>query len=275
MFDESHIYDLAFQSPDRKLGTAPELIFIINRLHLPELQQRLWRITYTSQATAERYHKGAHVLFTLPEPDLFGNKEFGYGRCGYYTEEGNDVWLRIQLGPGDRTYHCALTIHMLTQALGAPFDTVVPSNQGQQFMLETLADNFRTQGWGHQVGGYLCEPVIAWLQTYAKNEGAEGEWGSVPLPAVVLKAMRETWYTTNTGKGRSWASDIRGYIRASGHFTLICFGNACDLALYPEQPTHVGCEFSYVGCHNLDTAWQQLTLLAGMAKLCELARSSD
>ena len=30
-----------------------------------------------------------------------------------------------------------------------------------------------------------------------------------------------------------------------------------------------------LGCHNLDTSDQQLTLLAGLAKLAELARSDS
>lgn len=57
---------------------------------------------------------------------------------------------------------------------------------------------------------------------------------------------------------------------------LGCFGNACDIDIYPDH-TCGEMDEPYVrfSCHNLDTAAQQMTLLAGLAKLCELARAEE
>ena len=86
------------------------------------------------------------------------------------------------------------------------------------------------------------------------------------------EAMRQVYGTVAPSEVREYAEDCCARIGAEGRFYLTCFGNACDLAIYPdsdhsdreESPTN----FS---CHNLDTVFQQLTLLAGFAVLQELA----
>lgn len=64
---------------------------------------------------------------------------------------------------------------------------------------------------------------------------------------------------------------FRAYIHDRGRITLDCPGDACGVYVPPEEFWHGnrGREFS---CHNTDTPFQQLTLLAGLAALHDKAR---
>ncbi len=55
----------------------------------------------------------------------------------------------------------------------------------------------------------------------------------------------------------------------------MCPGDACDVSIYPDQiyGDALGTKSVRFACHNLDSAAQQITLIAGIAKLCELARN--
>jgi hypothetical protein len=54
----------------------------------------------------------------------------------------------------------------------------------------------------------------------------------------------------------------------NGRIYLSCPGNACDILMEPYNfNTKSGGEIS---CHNVDSAFQQITLLVGLAKLCDL-----
>jgi hypothetical protein len=127
---------------------------------------------------------------------------------------------------------------------------------------------------GHAVGGWLSVEIMGWLRHYAAaNTQVNNVAGMHP---EVIRAMQAAWHAMSTPNLKRFTGprDIYGWIQTSGAFSLNCFGNACDLSVYPDQ-VHEGddgpTEFS---CHNLDSADQQLTLLAGLAKIYELARAS-
>jgi hypothetical protein len=93
------------------------------------------------------------------------------------------------------------------------------------------------------------------------------------VPAVVT-AMRHAWRATARESWQEYVDECKGRIFQRGAFILDCFGNACDVGVYPsefrtDETSHT------ISCHNLDTAEQQLTFLAGLAKLCELTREDN
>ena len=275
--DQSHSYDLSFVAPKRRPHSAPEIVFIIDERHLPEVVDRLHTIRQRYVSYADAYLGTSTIDFTLPSTDLFGNKEFGYQNCGYWTQGHGKVYFHLQLQPFPWTHYCSLTMFLLTRALGFPFEQEPSSNQTQHVQLTTMSEIGRSGGYGHAVGGIISENVIDWLKSYAKDMSTgPNVHQSAPLPPAVLSALRSTWHNVAGEQIKQYAgaSHIYGWVRDTGAFSMVCFGEACDLSIYPDQWLDEGCEIVEFGCHNLDSAEQQLTLVAGFAKLCQLARDS-
>lgn len=276
--NQTHIYDLAFVSPKRRPRTSPEIVFIIDERHLPEVVDRLQKVTERFSDFINRYLNEDSSHLTLPIPDLFGNKDFGYGKCGYWTLEDGRVHFHLQLRPYPWTHYCSLTIFALTKALGFPFDTVTGTNRQQDVELMTLCELGRSSGYGHAVGGHLSSTVHEWLKKYAKGEEKiRGIIEVAPMHPEVIQAQQATWHAISTEHKRKYASrsHIYGWMRDSGAFSLNCFGNACDLSVYPDSWLDREDGPIELRCHNLDNSDQQLTLLAGLAKICQLARESS
>lgn len=274
---QTHIYDLAFVSPKRRPRTAPEIVFSINEQHLDEAIDRLHKTSARFFTYANDYLGGDTVAFSLPVPDLFGNKEFGYRNCGYWTKQEGQIHFRLPLRQHPWTQYCSLTIFMLTNALGFPFEKSVGRNRQQDATLMVSCIRNRPAGYGHATGGWLSTNVHQWLKDYAKQEMQSlGLTHGAPMHPAVIKAMQEAWRAVSPPDTWKYGKkDIWGGVRDSGAFTLSCFGDACDLSVYPDTWLDEGCESIELGCHNLDHSTQQLTLLSGLAKICQLTRESS
>lgn len=277
--DRAHTYDLAFVAPKRRPRTAPEIVFIINERYMPEVVERLHKLTGRFFGYANAQLGEDNAGFMLPIPDLFGNKEFGYRNCGYWTTEDGEVHLRLQLRPYPWTLCCSLSIFMLVRALGFPFEEGCrQSNRVQDVALLTNADRY-SGGYGHAVTGWISGDILGWLKDYAKNKVRElGIMEAAPMHPDVIRAQQAAWHAISNPEMKKYAGKcyIHGWVRDSGAFTMNCFGDACDLSVYPDQISEGEMRRSVeLGCHNLDNADQQLTLLAGLAKICQLARESS
>lgn len=281
--DQTLTYDLAFVGPSRRPRTAPEIVFIIDERHLPETVDRLHFLHGRFYDYINKYLGKDEATLALPIPDLFGRREFGFAKCGYWTIEDGKVWFRMQLRPYPWTHYNALTIFLLTKSLGATFTNEAESNQEQDVSVMTITELGRTAGYGHATGGWLSARVIEWLRTYAKaNQQPMGIISdAAPMHPEVIRAQQAAAGAMIIERKygyRASSRQIYGWIRTSGAFSMNCYGDACDLGVYPDQihddgdPMHHSVE---LGCHNLDNADQQLTLLAGLAKICQLARESS
>ena len=269
MFNTSQLYELSFVSP-RRSRTKPAIVFTLKAEYLDEVCQRLHTLAQRCQKYADNYCS-TEVMFSPLARDIFGNIEFGYGRCGFVIIEDGEARLYIELRGADHAPHSALTISLLATALCLPIEGTHASNQIQQIDIQTRCDS-KAHVYGHAVGGYVSSRLRKWLR--AEGEKATGE--HAPLPPPVVKAMQETWKAVSGTTYRKSREGCGGSISKDGRFLLVCPGNACDLAIYPDQVFRGGSELPVrFSCHNLDTAIQQLTLLAGLAKLCELARSEE
>jgi hypothetical protein len=271
MFDQAHQYDLAFVPGVETTKQPPEIVIIISKQDLLEVQERLRVLSNRAKDGVARYLHPAQAQFVLSS-NQDGNYEFGYEGCGYWTEDDDSIWMRIRIGSGQTIFHSTLTLCLLILAVEIPFLETKEGNRRQQTNLYLSADRYNP--YGHAIGGFLDESVVLWLGEYAKNNGAGSD--STEMPPEVIKAMQETWCAMYQPKDsfRKWLKDIRGTVRPTGHFYLECFGNACDLSVYPENRIEPGCEVVTLSCHNLDSAGQQLTLMAGLAKICEMARNN-
>ena len=268
---QTHQFDLSFVVPS---GTqiSSEIVFSINQKHLPEVTSRLEKMTkrFTEYATA--YLGDQTDGFTMFQSDLFTNN-FGYNECDYLTTQDNVVHLRIRLHSDLDKYNCSLTIFMLLRALGYPIEDIVQSNQHQVIEIMTTAAH-EPLGYGHATGGTLSSSVIEWLRSYALDMSKLNRGDMAPLPPEVLLAMQTAWKAVTKKEQHQYAerSHLHGWVRDTGAFSMVCFGDACYLSVYPDEVSHGLGEVVQLSCHNLDLSEQQLTLLAGLAKICELAR---
>ena len=271
---QAHTYDLAFLFPYGKLRPVPEIVSIINKKYLPETLSRLHdlRVDYGEYINA--YINQDEAYLSLLTPDLFGYREFGFGSCGYATFKDGKVYLHLPLRPHPWTQYVSLTIFLLTKALGYPFKDHPPNNRQQDLILSTMAE-FRSGGYGHAVGGWVFESILNWLRQYAqKNDSPSSD--RIPLHPRIIRAQKVTLRAISSSEidTRMIKHDICGWVRHSGAFTLNCPGNACDLSVYPsgldEDSNH-----AQLSCHNLDSAEQQIILLAGLSQICQLARESS
>jgi hypothetical protein len=267
---QTHTYDLAFRTAKEVRKRHPEIIFIIKEQYLESLYERLAKLNPRYMSFAHTYFDGRCDSFVSPKTDLLGG--FGYGDCGYVTIQNEDAWLHIPLRSGNQTLEATYTIHFLSDALLAPFEEERESNRDQQVFLETTADRYRAAGWGHMLGGHVGPSFVMWLKRYGENNK---DGPTAPLPPAVLNAMHVTWNSVAGDTLKKYHDEIRGEITPHGRFWMKCFGNACDIAIYPEEHIDESCEYVRFACHNLDWPSQQLTLLAGLAKLCELARQEE
>lgn len=261
MYNELHTYDFSFVAPDRVRRTKPQLVFTIHREHLPEVVKRLH--TLASRWREDSYLEAA-TEFTLPLPDMFGRVEFGYGRCGLVTSEGQRLSLRLELSQ-EKLFHLTATIHLLTVALSLPF-SVKLSNRQQPVSISTNCTMNSIHG--HMVGGYVSAEVHAWLFKKVRQL-KEPAW-SKPGPRPIVRAMKQAWRAVTLKEDHRWSTSCHVRFTRDGRFILECLGDACDLAIYPDSLGVRGSPIEF-GCHNLDQARQQITLLAGLAKLCDLA----
>lgn len=266
MYNTSELYQLSFVSPSRRPRTGPQIVFTVKTKHLDEINDRL-RIRVTRYREHAEKYCSPETIFTYPVPDLFGHLEFGYGSCGLITIEDDYAHMRIELGSGERLLQCTLTIHLLTQVLADPMDDSHETNRPQQ--TEFLTSCEIVDFHAHAVGGHVSGAFMAWLREQGKQENSAAV-------TDVVRSMRQVWKAITRRKFHKWTKECDARIYSDGRFTLTCPGNACDLSIYPDSlygdVDKFGVQFS---CHNLDTADQQIILLAGFAKLCELARKSE
>lgn len=213
-------------------------------------------------------------VFTFPFPDLFGKRGFGYRSCGYVTVDAGKAYFRLPLRPYPWTYRTALTISLLTKVLRSLVTKDQWNGSNQDMILMVLCDRGKAGGHGHALGGFVSQRVLAWVKSYAEKTN---DRDSIAIHPAIIQAEQATWHTINPPDMQKYASrfNIRSKAYQSGAFILTCFGDACDVGVYPSNYSGNEAGLITLDSHNLDTDCQQLTLLAGLAKLCQLVRSSS
>lgn len=259
-----HTYDLLFEDSNCSPLKAPTLGFAIAAANKEELDERLTRLAAQDEQRAAKYFEEL-VQFERPTQDLTGNSCFGYGNCSIASTVNDTLVLRIVVTP-ESLSSAVRNVHLLTEALTVPFEHT--RGGYQQIDVDTICTNI-VVGCGHAVTGHVYDDFVRWLVQYGKRFDTPRE--RYQLPQSVLAGMRDMEHILSKGfmiplDGESYG----GWITSSGQFVLRCIGDACDLSMDDEP--HVGDEsFGEFSCHNLDSAMQQMILLAGLATLYELA----
>lgn len=261
MFDIPHTYDLSFVSEQGMI----HIVFTIPKELRDKFVERVSLLTTRYEDYAHSYCE-SEVSFALFLPTLFETK-FGYEECGSVVEDDMNIHTYVALGPYPRAKHCALTIHVITSALLETEVQPIP-DRPQQACIQTVCNDGDMNG--HAMGGDISPQLLQWIQKHIPEEEAHAR-----VPGEVVTAMQTAWQCI-TQKEIAFPDEFWGMLHSKGRFALGCPGDACDIAIYPDQMYSAALDMpSPFGCHNLDTAQQQLTLLAGLAKLCELARKEE
>ena len=262
------VYGLSYV-PSTEIS-VPELCIWVSRNAWPHIEQRLSASRYDYEIL-EQYLGGTANYTWGAEPQLvFDTRRtpFGFNSCGFFTEEGRDLRVRIPVLPNSQSQIC-LTLFEFLNAANAllPVDFVM-LDPDQFYWINSMC---RHDLHGHSVGGYIFPTFFGWLR--AKGKGPNDL-------TFVVEAMRDVYshlrkFTSDRERRETFKLiryDFRAGLSTDGRFHMACPGNACDLSIYPEHLRHneVWSEF---GCHNLDTAAQQLTLLSGLAALSDMART--
>ena len=128
----------------------------------------------------------------------------------------------------------------------------------QLMTIHTVCLN-QTQHAG-ELGGELSIPLMNWLKYFENDQ----------IFTTVIDSMRRAYYAM-FGETAVERCEVRAYMHDHGRLSIDCPGDrtgifiCCTESLKPEK----GNEFM---SHNVDTCAQQLTLLVGLASLCDLAR---
>jgi hypothetical protein len=114
---------------------------------------------------------------------------------------------------------------------------------------------------GGSLGGMFSIPLVRWLSRVRVNTQLEKVENA--MKAAYNRMLGYRRYHRNDF--RVWLADNQGWLNIS------CPGDACGLhpADHYRSAHKEGYDFA---CHNVDSPMQQLTLIAGLAALCDLVR---
>lgn len=243
--DTGRIYGLSFHARSTASGKRiPEILFTVSfaRIANPDLRERLRQL---------------------------GEEESLFTKCGRYHEENETGNYRFALSARYREAS-AEVIGVLVRMLQAPLF--------EKYQREESADSLQlfsvlmAPKW---LSGYVFPTWRHWLTRTGQAADAKREKSrySGALPAEVTTAMRQTWQAIAVREWKRYRTECSARIRDDGRFMLGCFGNACDIAIYPDNDDGAETDEAYseYSCHNLDCSTQQLTLLAGLAALHDVA----
>lgn len=203
------------------------------------------------------------VCFIAKIPPLFEN----VGLCDYCKGSGN--FLGSQCFFCDNTgrnynqcyvqgYELSASLNLIMQA--ALTITEQSKNNQSQLISIMLETGDRPSA---DIEGELSSILVNWL---AKNSiRFEKEFAP-----KIITAMAKVYKKLHPNYRLVHKSGFRAVLHNDWHLLLDCPGNACGInALDPngDGNKNAGYKFS---CHNVHSVVQQLTLLAGLIKLCDL-----
>ncbi len=217
----------------------------------------------------------SRVQRELDLPDAFipqtSDREWGFGPVISQIERNNSDWItfRSSMPKSEGEYKMDWDkLRALSATLAIFFDYlngVEPADSNIPH-LATIRLSLRSRST-HMHGAPISvrvEPALArWAQnnTNTKNEGA------------VLKTMKEAYYRMTGEKKRKYEDlDFRVNINPPRKILLDCPGDACGLGFNYGTSIEKGPDASYdLTPHNTDSPIQQITLLAGVAKIVSIA----
>lgn len=131
----------------------------------------------------------------------------------------------------------------------------------QLFTLSTRVGTPYT--FGAPIHGFAAPAFVRWISENANDPAIEKK---------AVAAMERVWVTLGKIRHREHQrhNGFSAKLKPSGLFYLQCPGDTCEVGTYPGMHTDPD-GGKQISCQNLDTPNQQLSLMAGLARLHELA----
>jgi len=133
--------------------------------------------------------------------------------------------------------------------------------------------------WSHAIGGSMSKKFIDGINDMfhfhkERNETYKGMMGEAVNVNYALDAMASVWMKIKNESFMTPSNkhELMAWIRFSGEFSLRCEGENCCTISGSRRAggnTFFIKEGQSIGCHNLDSAFQQIQLLVGLASLGE------
>lgn len=213
----------------------------------------------------------------LPEFILPAEEQWGFGNVLSRRQSTLPSWivyecpLPVVLGPkiGDegnwsKVFAVSATLRLLFWALELE---VIEGERDSAFAQFLFVDNIAARRGMH--GGSLnvtvCPPLCEWLHQQKDNSEHSEIAGAM---------KRVFWHMSGRPDPDPLGyARFRAWMRQPKWVNLSCPGEACGLD--PDDYYELSLNRGYgLAPHNVDTPIQQLTLLAGLAVMCQLARAS-
>jgi hypothetical protein len=252
------VYTLAFCTKDDSPRSAPEIVVIFEKQISDDFFARIARMVEECQGEVREH------LFEK-NPEWASGVRYGYGGCAVVEREGGVVRLCHPLTQ-DTMYEVVdtlrLTFSTLNTFVGGGYKKLRGKKkqwcQVQTYVCPERVD-YRIQG---HVYGYTKARIGA------RIGGSDHCVERKVLDArhsAVEHAMQEVWRTLAPQSLHGYASRCALRVGEEGYFQLSCHGNMCELSTYPQMGVP-----QFIGSYGVHTPHQQLTLLAGFARLMEL-----
>jgi hypothetical protein len=262
-----HAYGLSYVPVNQEEPAA--LALTLRTAHWADMLQLLiTRSDIIGYPELEYFSERESVTFiwgaAVPPPVTSG--PFGIDGCAQAHVQELDTVLHLPLSP-KLVREAAMTLHLLLRAIDmavvSQIERETASNRRQLLTLQTIC----ARGWPyrHGVFGYVYPPLRRWLYSRGGTSIPEAE-----------SAIRDTWASLSKASKRDLRlleHDFGAVISPDGRFLLTCPPPACDIAMYPDATPNSLDTWSEFSCHNLDSAVQQLSLLAGLATMLQMAES--
>jgi len=112
---------------------------------------------------------------------------------------------------------------------------------------------------GGELGGDLSIPLMNWLKSVPRDQ----------IFPSVIDTMKTAWYKMFRSTVEN--CEIQAYVHGGGRITIDCPGDRTGIFICQTErlQSEHGNKFT---SHDVDTCAQQITLLVGLASLCDLAR---
>lgn len=205
---------------------------------------------------------------------------FGINSCGQVDKVDNTE-ERILILP--MTTNCAgdviETLSILLCALNSlSWDNeagVTNSNQKQLLELSTSAHQ-DSEHMFYIVEGQIYTHMGRWV--CRKGSELEGYPKDlvIDLPFVTEK-MEEVWKKITDDDMTKHHDQCEAFVVKDGKFSLSVYGDNCNVSIYAHQLRGMGPAGTTTGfgCNNVESPKQALTLIAGLAAMCDLVREEE
>jgi hypothetical protein len=241
-------YKLRYEPPHLTQSERPEIYCVIPGELFPGFVTEVSAHVKGEKSAFLRFYQG-YLGGKMPFEML--EERFGFAGCAYIKHVGGDAEIRFPMKYEYAWHLCATISAVLRLAMHGHVQEELPE--------QTVVLYARTEleMHGHSIWGEVSPQMCRWIKAQHRR-----------LDDSVVRAMRSVWREVCQHGLEEYERDCRARLEKDGRFMFECFGDACDVGIYPDHGAddleNRGTRFS---CHNLDNQAQQLTLIAGLASM--------